>query len=133
MKINTKLLMTLSGWLMFMAGIGFSFFPAEILKYAGENPSTFTTLILQLAGALYFGFGMLNRMVRNQIIGGIYGRPVAIGNFLHFLVVGIALLKSTSAFNNSPYIWTVAIIYAGFAIAFGLVTFTHPAAVKASV
>jgi hypothetical protein len=130
--MNTKILMTLSGYFMFVAGVILSFFPQEALKMLGETASPVTLIVLQITGALYFGFGMLNKMAKGSIMGGIYNRPIAMGNFMHFLVAGIALLKSTSVFNNSPYIWTAAVIYTSFAIAFGLVVFTHPKEVKIS-
>jgi hypothetical protein len=131
--MNTKILMTLSSTVMFVTGIILSFFPQEVLKQAGENFTPLTTLLLQLTGALYFGFAILNRMAKGNLLGGIYSRPIVIGNFAHFFVAGLALLKSTSSFHHAPYIWSVAVIYAGFAIAFGLVMFTTPKAVKAEV
>ena len=130
--MNTKILMILSGYFMFVAGVIFSFFPQEALKMLGETANPITVIILQITGALYFGFGILNQMAKGNLMGGIYSRPIALGNFMHFLVAGIALLKSTAVFNNSPYIWAAAAIYLGFAIAFGLVVFMHPKEVKAS-
>jgi hypothetical protein len=127
--MNTKILMSVSSIFMFSAGVIFSFFPQEVLKMAGETASPLVVLILQLIGALYLGFALLNRMAKGNLLGGIYNRPIAIGNFTHFLVAGLALLKGASGFEN-PYIWVLAAVYAGFALAFGLVAFTHPAAVK---
>ncbi len=127
--MNTKILMTVSSFFMFAAGVIFSFFPQEVLKWAGENANPLIVLILQLVGALYLGFSMLNRMAKGNLLGGIYNRPIAIGNFTHFLVAGIALLKGASSFQH-PYIWALAAVYAGFTLAFGLVIFTNPVAVK---
>ena len=131
--MNTKILMSVSSFFMFAAGVIFSFFPQEILKMAGENASPLIVLIIQLIGALYLGFAMLNRMAKGNLMGGIYNRPIAIGNFTHFLVAGLALLKSASGFENATYIWILAAVYSGFAIAFGLVVFTNPKQIKASV
>lgn len=131
--MNTKLLMTLSGFFMAASGITLSFFPHEILQFADQPSSPVMDLMLQVMGALYLGFAMLNWMAKGNLIGGIYSRPLAIGNFTHFLVAGLALLKAASAIGSSPYVWALAIIYAGFALSFGFVTFTHPAKVKAAV
>jgi len=46
-----------------------------------------------LLGALYVDFAMLNWMVKGSLIGNIYNRPVAVANFTHFLVGGLALAK----------------------------------------
>ncbi|KAA9331965.1 hypothetical protein [Adhaeribacter soli] len=131
--MNTKLLMTSSGFFMAASGITLSFFPHEILQFADQKPSLVMDLVLQVLGALYLGFAMLNWMAKGNLIGGIYSRPVAIGNLAHFLIAGLALLKAAFTMGNSPFVWALAIIYAGFALAFGLVTFTHPAKVKAAV
>ncbi|MBK0404316.1 hypothetical protein I5M27_15065 [Adhaeribacter sp. BT258] len=128
--MNTKLLMTLSSVFMAATGLAFSFFPQEFLTTFNEPASPIMMLILQLLGALYLGFAMLNYMAKGSIMGGIYNRPIAIGNFMHFLVAGLALLKSTPGLAV-PQLWGLAVIYAGFALAFGFVVFTHPKAVKA--
>lgn len=130
--MNTKILMTVSSIFMFATGLAFSFFPEEFLKTFNEPASPLILLILQLIGALYLGFGMLNWMAKGALLGGIYNRPIAIGNFMHFLVAGLALLKGASDVGI-PHIWGLGVIYAGFAMAFGFVVFTHPKAVKANV
>jgi len=130
--MNTKLLMTLSSLFMLATGLAFSFFPQEFLSTFSQPDSPLITLILQLLGALYLGFAMLNWMAKSNLIGGIYSRPVAIGNFMHFLVAGLALLKAVPGLEI-PQLWGLAVIYVIFAAAFGFVVFTHPKAVKAEV
>ena len=81
---------------------------------------------MQILGALYFGFAMLNRTAKANLIGGIYSRPVAIGNATHFLIGALALIKL--AFNDTTLIniWIAGVIYSIFAILFGYVLFTNP-------
>jgi len=70
---------------------------------------------------------MLNWMARENLIGGIYSRPVAMGNMVHFFVAALALLKICAA--GTPHreqVIIVTLIYAGFALWFGLVVFRHP-------
>jgi hypothetical protein len=83
-------------------------------------------LFVQLAGALYLGFAMMNWMAKTVLIGGIYALPLAIGNFSHFLIGALALLKYAFAAPNSLFLWLFTIIYALFAVLFGIVFFTHP-------
>ena len=124
---RTTVLMGLSAAFMAILGMAASFFPQEILTYAGSSTDSFAVLVVQIAGALYLGFAMLNWMARTNLIGGIYSRPVALGNFLHFFVVTLALWK-TIARQQAPWLIVGAVVYTLFALLFGLVLFTHPKA-----
>ena len=117
---------------MFVSGIAFSFFPQEFLQIFNQPGSPLILLILQLLGALYLGFGMLNWMAKGALLGGIYHRPIALGNFMHFLVGGLAKVKTAPGLEL-PQIWGLTVIYGASAIAFGLVVFTNPAAVKTTI
>jgi hypothetical protein len=124
--MKTKALMSLSAILMALLGIAASFLPQEILSYSGADPRDFGVLLVQVIGALYLGFAMLNWMARANLIGGVYSRPVAMGNFLHFAVVAVALLKALLGGASAEILLVGAVIYSAFAVWFGLVVFTHP-------
>jgi len=68
--MNTKLVMTLSAVLLGLAGIALTFLPAEILTSLALSPSKSLEFLLQIIGALYFGFAMLNWMTKASLIGG---------------------------------------------------------------
>lgn len=125
--MKTKALMTLSAMLMASGGIAASFLPQEILSYSGIDASGFEVLLVQVLGALYLGFAILNWMARGNLIGGVYSRPVAMGNFLHFAVVAVTLLKALLSGTRAEIILAGAVVYSIFAVWFGLVVFTHPA------
>src|SRR6187551_3157567 len=91
--MNTKLVMTASAIVMGLAGILFSFMPQEVLSYVSSDPSLINSVIIQLIGALYFSFAMVNWTAKANLIGGIYNRPVAIGNLTHFIIGALALIK----------------------------------------
>lgn len=124
--MKTTALMTLSAILMALLGLAATFLPQEILSYSGADPHGLGVLLIQIVGALYLGFAMLNWMARANLIGGIYSRPVAMGNFLHFAVVAVTLLKALLARERAEAILVGAIVYSIFAVWFGLVVFTHP-------
>lgn len=126
--MKTKVLMTLSALLMALVGIAATFLPQEILSYLGVEPRGFDVLQVQILGALYLGFAMLNWMARGNLIGGVYSRPVAMGNFLHFAVVAITLVKALAGGMRGGPILAGAVVYSAFAVWFGLVAFTHPKA-----
>ena len=111
---------------MGVLGLIASFLPHETLTYAGSDPNELTILIVQVAGALYAGFALLNWSAKGNLIGGIYSRPVALGNFVHFAIVAIALLKAAaSGFALTPVVVGAA-AYVVFAVGFGYVMFNHP-------
>ena len=111
---------------MAIGGVLSQFFPHEILTYFDVASDGILPLLVQIISALYLGFAMMNWMAKSVLIGGIYARPLAMGNFLHFTVGAFALLKYAFFAQNSWAVWIVAIIYSLFAILFGIVLFTHP-------
>ena len=125
--MNTKLVMTLSAIIMATIGISASFIPHEILTFIGLPTNQPLPLLIQVIGAMYFAFAMLNWMSKGSIIGGIYNRPIAIANWTHFVIAGLALIKGILSNPSLSYIiWSIAIIYSIFAILFGIVAFKHP-------
>lgn len=119
--------MTASAVVMGFLGIIASFMPEEILQALEQTPTNALVLIVQIAGSLYFGFAIINWMARSYLAGGIYAKPLTMGNFAHFLIAGIAIAKA--AISNkivTKYILILVIIYLLFAVAFGIVAFTNP-------
>jgi len=112
---------------IFLGVLGASaiFLPREILAHAGTAPGEFTVVLVQIAGALYLGFGMLNWMAQGNIIGGIYSRPVAIGNLVHFTIGALSLLKSIVAGQQDPEVIAGAAAYTIFVVLFAVLAFGH--------
>jgi len=110
---------------MALLGIIGLFLPEELLSLAGSKPDTPTIILTQVTAAAYLGFAAVNWTPRGSVIGGIYGRPVTIGNFLHFAVVAVTLIKASIA-SAAPAFVAAAIAYTIFAIWFGVALFTHP-------
>jgi hypothetical protein len=125
--MNTKILMTSSALVLAIIGILLSFLPHETAEYLNVEPNIITILFLKIMSALYLGFGILNWMAKGTLIGGIYNRPIAIGNLMHFGVGAIALFKIAS--NNqahSEIIISLTAVYVIFAILFAYVFRTNP-------
>jgi uncharacterized membrane protein YuzA (DUF378 family) len=110
---------------MAVAGLVLSFLPGESLVAAGVEAEPVLVVFVQVTGALYLGFAMLNWSARGVMIGGIYARPVGLGNFLHFAVVAATLGKAASVTATAPMI-LLAGLYTVFGIWFALVVFTSP-------
>jgi hypothetical protein len=114
--------MTLAAAFMAIGGIACTFFPREILTMHGTTPDRGSVLLVQIAGALYLGFAIMNWTARGNLIGGIYSRPLTLGNFVYFLNIALAMVRMAA---NDPHASTVAaaVIHALFAAAFTFVIF----------
>ena len=125
--MNRKILMVASAIVMGIIGLILIFMPNETLQFLNQEQNGVLALILQLMGALYFGFAILNWMAKNVLIGGIYAKPLSLGNFTNFLIGGLTLIKIVMNDNSTAiYIWILTMLYVVFAAAFGLVSFTSP-------
>ncbi|WP_299440342.1 hypothetical protein [uncultured Aquimarina sp.] len=129
--MNTKIVMTSSS--IFLAGIGilFSFLPNEVMEYLNVESNTIVILFFNILSALYLGFAILNWMAKGTLIGGIYNKPIAIGNLMHFGVGAITLVKVVSNIQtHKEIIISLTVIYAIFAILFANVFRTNPSKTK---
>ena len=115
-----------SAVVMAVAGLAGSFLPHELLRALGAPAEGLLPVVVQLTAALYLGFAMLNWTARDSLIGGIYNRPVAIGNLLHFASGALALLKYATSTRPPLPVIVMTVVYALFALAFGMVLFTSP-------
>lgn len=114
---------------MGLIGIALIFLPNEALSFANVETNQITLFLIQVVGAAYFAFGMLNWMSKRSLIGGIYNRPIAIANLSHFMIVGLAMAKVLSGnLDVPPVLWAAGLLYILFAALFGLILFTHPIA-----
>ncbi len=114
--------MVLSAAFMALLGLIALFVPDQVLRLQGTPPDTAGMLLVQMMAALYLGFASLNWAARGVLIGGIYSRPVAMGNFTHFAIVAIVLTKSTMELGTLLTAPLTA-IFVLFAVWFGLVLF----------
>ena len=125
--MNTKTLMIISAIFLAVNGFGFTFFPNEISVLLINDDNHIFILILQILGALYLGFSILNWMSKTNLIGGIYSKPLLIGNLLHFFTASMALIKlAFKVETNLQLIFSYTIIYSLFTLFFGYVFFTNP-------
>jgi hypothetical protein len=127
----TRILMILSAVFMAVLGLITSYFPDRVLETHGTVPDGPTMLLIQMMGALYLGFAILNWTARGVIMGGIYARPLALGNFLHFAMVAVMLTREAIQ-HGVIQLATSAVVFSAFAIGFGIVLFRPPAPARNS-
>jgi hypothetical protein len=117
----TKALMSVTSLFLAIAGLAATFLPQELLATVGAPAGGVLPVVVQLAGALYLGFALLDWMARGSTIGGIYNRPLAMANQFHFFVGTMALLKA--AHGTPLAVSLLAIPYALFTVAFSYLVF----------
>ena len=124
-SVHSRVLMSTSAVFLAVLGLATSYMPDRVLGLHGTVPDTATMLFVQMAGALYLGFAILNWTARGVLIGGIYARPVALGNFLHFAMVAVMLIRAAIV-HGVMQLAISATVFSVFAIWFGLVLFKPP-------
>ena len=116
--------MSASALLMGLLGVLALFLPQEILNFFSVSVSGIAPLIIQLLGALYCGFGLLNWMTKDNKIGGIYARPLIMGNLTHFMIAALTLIKVGFSGVFPPMLLLFTFVYSIFAVMFGILGFT---------
>ncbi len=128
--MNTKKLMIASSLFLGILGVLLTFLTQEIAEIIHFKSGKISFLILQILGSAYLGFAILNWMTKNNLIGGIYSRPLLIGNLIHFLVSSFALFRMIEHSENLFLMCvSLTIIYTFFTLAFSYVFITNPSKV----
>ena len=72
----------------------------------------------------------MNWMAKDSIIGGIYNKPIAIGNLMHFGVGAITLLKVVFGMQDHlAVIISLTIVYSILALSFTYVFMNNPSTI----
>ena len=122
--MNTRILLTACALSLAIGGAALLFVPDF---FAPEPSGLVGFLPYQLLGALYLGFAGINWMSRYSPIGGIYQRPLVVGNFTHFLVGGLLLIKLMVVAAPIPtLLWIPTGLYLAFSAAFSWLLFHGP-------
>lgn len=124
----TRYLMIGSAAFMAILGSIGLFAPQELLRALGQDAVGAMSSLVQTAGGLYLGFAATNWTAKESTIGGIYSRPLSLGNFLHFMVGAISLLKGLPSQPWSLAYLSLTAAYLVLAIAFGHLVFGKGAA-----
>ena len=121
--MNTRLLMTASSMALGLAGVAASFAPEELLAFAGAPAVQPLPVLIQLLGAMYVAFALTNWTAKDSVIGGIYARPLSLGNCVHFVAGALALAKQQTTHGPSPMLMAALAVYAVLALCFTWLVF----------
>ncbi len=82
-------------------------------------------IIVMIVASLYLGFGLMNWYSRKLPVGGIYARPLVLGNLWHYMIGSFSLLKIIFS-NPTIELGMLTVYYVIFALAFGWLMFKSP-------
>ncbi len=116
--MNTKILMTSSSLTLALAGVFILFAPDVLLSAVDVSVTAQSSVLVQLLGALYFSFALMNWTAKDSAIGGIYARPVSLANFSHFFSGTLLLAKYLLSNEFNLPILLVTLLYTIFAAFF---------------
>ena len=113
--------MTSSAAVLVAAGSACLFAPEETTTASGFAGAA--TVPVQLLGALYLGLAAANWTARGSMIGGIYARPLALANFMHWLIGATVLIRYAFSAGFVPSLAIATTVYAAFAVLFALMLY----------
>ena len=121
--MTTRTLLIISAAFMAILGVGTLFLPQEVLAYLGIPTQGAMLVLVQLFGAHYIAFALLNWLAKDTLFGGIYQRPAAMANFAHFMIGALVLIKGLFGGQVPANLWVVCSIYGLLAVWFGFLIF----------
>lgn len=117
--MSSRTLLVSSALFLGLLGLALTFASQEILATTTAQQA----FVGQLLGAALCGLALLNWMSKGTAMGGIYGRPLAMGNLTHFTAGGLALLKVAGHLRPAWLFVALAGCYLLFAVLFARAAF----------
>ena len=108
--------------LLGLAALVLIFAPVEVASGLGFLDLRPAALVMELYGAALFGLAMTGWMVKDSVVGGIFGRSYVVGNASHAVVGAFALVRAVSA-SATPALMALCALYCLLAIVFGYLMF----------
>lgn len=130
--MNARILMVGSSVILAIGGLAALFAPHE-LGAALDAPVSGSGIAVQLLGTVYIAFAVTNWIGKDKPIGGIYSRPLSVGNFAHFAIGALVLLNRAMEGDVSTVLIATGAIYAALAAAFARLAFAGSAILGAGV
>jgi hypothetical protein len=124
--MRTKHLLSASALVLGMPGLFLLFAPDLALSALGGSPDPTGQLFVQVAGGMCIALGVNNWMARGSVIGGIYVRPLLMGNLCAFATAGLSLLNAPKPLSGHPVLLVIAAVLLLCFVAFGRLMFIHP-------
>lgn len=76
-----------------LLGLLTSFLPEEILIALNVPANPISIVLIQILGAFFIGFAMINYLAKSSPIGGIYNKAILMGNIAYHCIATIVFIK----------------------------------------
>jgi hypothetical protein len=129
-RAQTTVLMTATAIALAVLGVALLFAPEEQARAIGAPAAA--SPWLQVLGGACLGLGALDWLSRRSLIGGIYGRPVAAANQIHFTIGALTLVRHGWGSTPPAAYWILTSAYVLGALLFNGLTFGPPPQVDAA-
>lgn len=127
-----RLILTFSAIVLFIAGGATLFAPDELARALAPGQSRALVAVVQLLGSGFLGFALINWMSRKNRIGGIYARPLGMGNLMLFATLALTLGKAVTAERLPAAAIAICVVPAALAASFAWLVFAHDPTLKAA-
>jgi hypothetical protein len=117
--------MAASAFALGASGLAATFLPQEVLAWLGAHASPPGVTLVQLLGAALIGFGFVNWTAKGSLVGGIYNRPIVLGNLVHFASGALTMARLVPGRASVPLV-AIAAVYVLFAVTFAVALFGDP-------
>lgn len=120
-----RVILTCSAAFLFLTGGAALFAPDELARALDPAASRMLQLTIQLLGGGLLGFALIDWMSRRNRIGGIYARPLGIGNLLLFATAALTLGKAATVAPLPAAMIGICAVCAMLAASFAWLIFAH--------
>ena len=120
-----RFILTFGAITLFVVGGAALFGPDEISHSFDPAASRGMVIAIQLFGGSLMGFAIMDWMGRKNRIGGIYARPLGLGNLVLFTTAALTLGKASAAGHLPTWTAGICALFAILAISFGWLVFGH--------
>ncbi|MDZ7720201.1 MAG: hypothetical protein U5K72_15405 [Balneolaceae bacterium] len=127
MKNLSKIVLISSAIINAILGIAITFLPQETGQFIGTTEmNTADLALMQILGSALIGIAIINYMSRGITIGGIYGKPLLLGNLVFHLATGLGLIKYVFSAESWILFGLPALLYLILTAGFIKLNFTSP-------
>lgn len=127
--MSSRTILTITSLLLFVAGGAAVFAADEVAGLMDLEVSFETRILAEFAGIGMLALAIQNWMSRGRPIGGVYARPLGLGNLLFFSTSALTLGRYLAAEMLPREMIAVCGVFALLALAFAwLFFFSRPAA-----
>jgi len=123
----SKTILISSALLNGILGILITFLPQETGQFIGTTEMNSADLaLMQVLGSALIGIAIINFMSRGLTVGGIYGKPIQLGNLVFHLATGLGLLKFVFTSESWIIFGIPALLYLLITAGFIKLNFSSP-------